>query len=73
MWQKIWKGPFHVGRRPRPLSFGDIIMKVMEKLWRWAILLLIALAALSAWVWVDGWIDGVQSANQVEMRSNIRP
>ncbi|MDQ1191918.1 hypothetical protein QE419_000684 [Brevundimonas vesicularis] len=48
-------------------------MKVMEKLWRWAILLLIALAALSAWVWVDGWIDGVQSANQFEMRSNIRP
>lgn len=71
MWKKIWKGPFYVGRRPRPLSFGDIIMKMMEKLWRWAILLLIALAALFAWVCVDGLIDRMQSGDQRDISSNI--
>lgn len=54
--QAIWEGPFHIGKLSQPVSVGDVLLKVLETIWR-AIMVLIALiaataASLAAWIFV---------------------
>lgn len=53
MWQKIWNGPFYIGKLSQPVSVGDAILKVLETLWRTAVIAVIAIAVLIAWVYLD--------------------
>lgn len=40
--QSIWNGPFFVGKLTQPVSVGDVLLKILEVLWR-AIISIIAL------------------------------
>lgn len=52
----IWKGPFYIGQLSQPVSVGDVLLKLLETLWRTAIaivaVVLIAAAGILAWVYV---------------------
>lgn len=41
----IWRGPFYVGKLQRPVSVGDVLLKLLEVLWR-ALISVIAIAIL---------------------------
>ena len=30
----IWNGPFDVGKLTQPVSVGDVLLKILEVLWR---------------------------------------
>lgn len=30
----IWNGPFHIGKLKQPASVGDVLLKVLETIWR---------------------------------------
>lgn len=52
----IWNGPFFIGKLSPPVSVGDVLLKIMETVWRLLVaaiglVLLIALA-LVAWIYV---------------------
>jgi len=32
--RSIWNGPFHVGKLAQPISVGDVLLKILEVLWR---------------------------------------
>lgn len=55
VWLAIWNGPFHIGKLSRPVSVGDVMMKVLETVWRAAVIAVglastgIALLALHLW------------------------
>ncbi|MNE31317.1 hypothetical protein D3C87_1296240 [compost metagenome] len=66
MWQQIWNGPFFIGKLSQPVSVGDAIMKVLETLWRTAVLTVLAIAALIAWVYVDGSIKNRRNAEALK-------
>jgi hypothetical protein len=36
----VWNGPFYVGKLARPASLGDVLLKVLETLWRTLVLML---------------------------------
>lgn len=42
--QSIWNGPFHVGKLAQPISVGDVLLKILEVMWR----LIISIIALGA-------------------------
>jgi hypothetical protein len=44
----IWNGPFYIGTLVRPVSLGEVAMKVLETTWRAAILFLAAIAMFTA-------------------------
>ena len=50
----IWNGPFHIGKLSQPASIGDVLLKILETLWRFAIALLslgmLLGAGLAAWI-----------------------
>lgn len=52
MWRAIWNGPFYIGPIARPISVGDVLMKLLETLWRAAVIMVAAFAALLAILWV---------------------
>jgi hypothetical protein len=33
----VWNGPFHIGKLSRPVSVGDVLLKMLETMWRGAI------------------------------------
>lgn len=37
----VWNGPFHVGQLTRPVSVGDVILKMLETLWRALVLIVV--------------------------------
>lgn len=39
----IWNGPFHIGPLTRPVSVGDVLIKILETLWR-AVIAILTLA-----------------------------
>jgi hypothetical protein len=39
----VWNGPFYIGKLARPVSLGDVAMKLLETIWRGAILLVAAI------------------------------
>ena len=46
-WLKIvWNGPFHIGPLSQPVSVGDVLLKVLETIWR-AFISLVYLALLT--------------------------
>lgn len=54
--RSIWNGPFFIGKLSPPVSVGDVLLKIMETVWRLLVaaiglVLLIALA-LVAWIYV---------------------
>lgn len=55
MWRAIWNGPFYIGPLERPVSVGDVLMKVLETLWRTGLVIIglaaTALVLLLAWTW----------------------
>lgn len=44
----VWNGPFYIGKLVRPVSLGDVAMKVLETIWRGVILFLAAIAVVIA-------------------------
>lgn len=52
----IWNGPFHVGPLTRPVSVGDVFLKVLETVWRSFIVLLslalVVTGAIVIWTFV---------------------
>lgn len=42
-----WNGPFHIGPLRQPVSLGDVLLKVLETLWR-AVMTLVYLAVVVA-------------------------
>jgi hypothetical protein len=55
MWRAIWNGPFYIGKLERPISVGDALMKVLETLWRAAIVALVAFGLFVAALSYDSW------------------
>ena len=53
MWRAVWNGPFYVGPLTRPISVGDVLMKLLETLWRAAVIMVAAVAALLAMLWTQ--------------------
>lgn len=43
--RRVWNGPFYIGKLEQPATVGDVLLKVLETLWR-AFLVLIALSLL---------------------------
>ncbi|WP_157783472.1 hypothetical protein [Rhizorhabdus wittichii] len=59
MWKTIlvgiWNGPFHMPPLARPVSVGDVLLKILETIWR-GLIGLVAIAALIAgaiYLWVE--------------------
>lgn len=54
--QAIWNGPFFVGKLAQPVSVGDVLLKILEVLWRGLIaivgLMLGTAAAIAGYVYV---------------------
>lgn len=52
----IWNGPFYIGKLSQPVTVGDVLLKLLETLWRAVvsvIAILLALgASLAAWIYV---------------------
>lgn len=48
MWRSIWNGPFYIGKLTQPVSVGDVMMKVLETLWRTALVGVALFAGLIA-------------------------
>jgi len=46
----FWDGPFHVGVLSSPVSIGDVLLKVLETIWRAAALLFLLGLALAVFV-----------------------
>lgn len=44
----VWNGPFYIGKLARPVSLGDVAMKVLETIWRGAILFVTVIAVVIA-------------------------
>jgi hypothetical protein len=67
----VWNGPFYVGKLTRPVSLGDALMKVLETVWRGAILFAIVIAAIVA---AAVGADAINDANLGEPRlSELEP
>jgi hypothetical protein len=51
----VWNGPFHIGPLSRPVSVGDVLLKVLETLWRavLSIIILMVVVALGIAAWVQ--------------------
>lgn len=65
-WLKAaWNGPFYIGRLQSPVSVGDVLMKVLETLWRGAILCVAAIALFVVGVLVVAEKDKRASARAV--------
>ncbi|GLT02200.1 hypothetical protein GCM10007897_36050 [Sphingobium jiangsuense] len=49
----IWNGPFYIGQITRPVSIGDVLMKLLETAWRALIIAAVAFSiigtSLSLW------------------------
>lgn len=63
--QSIWNGPFHVGKLAQPISVGDVLLKILEVLWR-AIISVIALS-----VCVAVYVTYIHSALFPPLKDNI--
>lgn len=54
--RSIWNGPFYIGALSPPVSVGDVLLKIMETVWRLALaivgLALVAVLSLVAWIYV---------------------
>lgn len=54
--KSIWNGPFYIGKLAQPVSVGDVLLKIMEVLWRGIItivgLLLGVAAAIAGYIYV---------------------
>lgn len=66
MWRSIWNGPFYIGKLTRPVSVGDAIMKVLETLWRTAIILILAFAAFLAVILGNSWLENRRNADALK-------
>jgi hypothetical protein len=44
----VWNGPFYIGKLERPLSLGDVAMKLLETVWRASVLAVCAVAGIVA-------------------------
>lgn len=51
----IWNGPFYIGKLAQPASVGDVLLKVLETIWRTvvALILLIAIGLGIGGLWVQ--------------------
>ena len=56
--QSIWNGPFFVGKLTQPVSVGDVLLKMLEVLWRGLVaivgLMLGTAVSIAAYVYVIG-------------------
>ncbi|WP_397401611.1 hypothetical protein [Phenylobacterium sp.] len=44
----VWNGPFFIGKLTRPVSLGDVAMKLLETTWRSVILLAVVVGGIAA-------------------------
>jgi hypothetical protein len=76
MWRSIWNGPFYIGPLERPISVGDVLMKVLETLWRTG--LVIVGLATTLLVLVLGWTwktseDQKRALQQIQISVRYAP
>lgn len=46
----VWRGPFYIGELTQPVSVGDVLMKVLETIWRGVVVLAAAAVAVVIWL-----------------------
>lgn len=52
--QAIWNGPFYVGKLEQPVKLGDVVLKVLETVWRGGVLVSVAaLVAIGVYTAID--------------------
>lgn len=61
----VWNGPFYAGLLAPPVSVGDVLLKVLETAWRFAILLILSAAVIGLGVFVWTVTIGRPLASQV--------
>lgn len=47
----IWNGPFFVGKLTQPVSVGDVLLKILEVLWRAIILIIVLGVSVAGYVY----------------------
>jgi hypothetical protein len=47
----IWNGPFHVGKLAQPVSVGDVLLKILEVLWRAIISIIVLGVSVAGYVY----------------------
>ena len=65
----IWNGPFHMGALSRPVSVGDVLLKLLETMWR-AIVALITLLVVGGLV-IAAWVLVVEPTFFPPLQSKI--
>lgn len=45
--QSVWNGPFYVGKLTQPVSVGDVLLKILEVLWRGTIAIVVIIACVA--------------------------
>lgn len=55
--RSVWNGPFYIGQLSSPTSVGDVLLKILETLWRVAIsavsILIVATVGIGTWVYLE--------------------
>lgn len=51
----VWNGPFYIGKLTQPASVGDVLLKILETIWRAIVglILLIVVASAIGGLWVQ--------------------
>lgn len=70
MWRAIWNGPFYIGPLTRPVSVGDVLMKVLETAWRGAVLIGGTVGAFVAWFLIGDWFDE-RATNAAKLKTDV--
>jgi len=65
----VWNGPFHVGPLSRPVSVGDVLLKLLETLWR-TVLLVLAVVVAGA-IGILAWAQFIEPAFFPPLKSQI--
>jgi hypothetical protein len=70
MWRAIWNGPFFIGPLTRPVSVGDVMMKVLETAWRAAVLIVGAVGAFVAWSSIQSSLNE-RARNAAKLKTDV--
>lgn len=65
----IWKGPFYIGPLSQPVSIGDVLLKLLETIWR-LVISMIALAIVAG-LGIYAWVEIVEPALFPPLKSQI--
>jgi hypothetical protein len=67
--RSVWNGPFYIGPLARPVSVGEVLLKLLETLWRAALSIIVLVVIVVAGVLV--WVQFLQPALFPALASQI--